>query len=73
VQQPDSNEAAYMSLLSTTKKSAETYEKVNDREGIVPWGKDSSVVLTDGEEIDWRPKKKYDLFLKGLKRSMICF
>jgi len=70
VQQPDSDEAAYMSLLSTAKKSAETYEKVNDREGIVPWGKDSSVVLTEGEGIDWRAKKKDDLFLKGQSKRI---
>ncbi|GMH51522.1 hypothetical protein TL16_g01030, partial [Triparma laevis f. inornata] len=45
--------------------SMETYEKVNNTEGIVPWGRDSNIEKTEGEGIDWHKEGKKDLFLKG--------
>lgn len=66
-----SNESdAYSKLLHVAQKSHETYETVNTREGIVPWGRDSNIEHTEGENVDWRREKKDDLFLKGQSKRI---
>jgi len=52
------------------KKSKNTYETVNTREGLVPWGKDSNLTKVSGEGVDWRSCKKDDLFLKGQSKRI---
>lgn len=61
---------AYSKLLQVAKTSHETYQSRNEREGIVPWGRDSDLVKTEGENIDWRHEKKDDLFLKGQSKRI---
>lgn len=66
-----SNEAdAYSKLLQVAQKSYETYESINTREGIVPWGRDANIERKDGENIDWHHEKKDDLFLKGQSKRI---
>lgn len=66
-----SSTAGYAALLKTAQKSQETYEEVNAREGIVPWGRDSNLAnKPDGEGVDWRAEKKDDLFLKGQSKRI---
>jgi len=67
---PENDEAGYAALLSAASKSAETYETVNQREGIVPWGKDSNIEAVSGEGVDWRKERKDDLFLKGQSKRI---
>jgi len=67
---PDDDASGYASLLSVAQKSKETYEKVNLREGIVPWGRDSNLEKLSGEGVDWRHSKKDDLFLKGQSKRI---
>lgn len=69
-QLPDSDAGGYAALLSAAQKSAETYETVNNRDGIVPWGKDSNISKTSGEGVDWVAEKKGDLFLKGQSKRI---
>ncbi len=69
-QMPDSDESGYAALFNAAQKSAETYETVNNRDGVVPWGKDSSLVRSSGEGIDWVAEKKDDLFLKGQSKRI---
>jgi nuclear GTP-binding protein len=61
---------AYSKLLQVARKSHETYQTVNTREGIVPWGRDSNIERTEGENVDWRHEKKDDLFLKGQSKRI---
>lgn len=69
--QDESDETnAYSKLLQVAKTSHETYETRNTREGIVPWGRDSNLEKTEGENVDWRHEKKDDLFLKGQSRRI---
>jgi nuclear GTP-binding protein len=71
VQVSISNEAdAYSKLLQVARKSHETYETINTREGIVPWGRDANIERTEGENVDWRHEKKDDLFLKGQSKRI---
>jgi len=67
---PDSDEGGYAALISAARQSNTTYEKVNNREGIVPWGKDSNIEATEGEGVDWINSKKDDLFLKGQSKRI---
>ena len=67
---PDSDEAGYAALLSAAQKSSDTYQQVNTREGIVPWGRDSNIEHKSGEGVDWRAEKKDDLFLKGQSKRI---
>lgn len=69
-QRPESDEAGYAALFAAAQKSNSTYETVNNREGIVPWGKDKNITKTEGEGIDWRHEKKADLFLKGQSKRI---
>lgn len=64
----DSN--AYAALLKFATKSHETYEEINNREGIVPWGRDNNITKESGEGVDWRHEKKDDLFLKGQSKRI---
>jgi nuclear GTP-binding protein len=67
----DGEEAdAYSKLLNVAQTSHETYETRNNREGIVPWGRDSNLERTEGENVDWRHEKKDDLFLKGQSKRI---
>ena len=67
----EDNEAeAYSKLLNVAKTSHETYEARNNAEGIVPWGRDSNLERTEGENVDWRHEKKDDLFLKGQSKRI---
>lgn len=61
---------AYSQLLNVAQTSHETYQELNTREGIVPWGRDSNVEATEGENVDWRYEKKADLFLKGQSKRI---
>jgi len=69
-QGPDNDESGYGALLSAATTSHETYETVNTREGIVPWGRDSNLDVNSGEKKDWRHEKKDDLFLKGQSKRI---
>ena len=61
---------AYSKLLQVAQTSHDTYESRNSREGIVPWGRDSNLERTEGENVDWRHEKKDDLFLKGQSKRI---
>ena len=67
---PENDEHGYGALVAAAQKSADTYEKVNSRKGIVPWGRDSNLQATEGEGVDWRHEKKDDLFLKGQSKRI---
>jgi len=67
-QQGDAN--PYSKLLRVAQTSHQTYRSRNSREGIVPWGRDSNLQRTEGENIDWRHEKKDDLFLKGQSKRI---
>jgi len=69
-QRPETDADVYAALLSAARTSNSTYETVNAREGIVPWGKDSNITATEGEGVDWRSEKKADLFLKGQSKRI---
>lgn len=69
-QRPESDSAGYAALLSAAQKSKLTYDTVNAREGIVPWGRDSNIEVKEGEGVDWRAEKKADLFLKGQSKRI---
>jgi nuclear GTP-binding protein len=69
-QLPDSDEAGYAALFAAAQKSSTTYETVNSRTGIVPWGKDTNITKTSGEGVDWVTEKKDDLFLKGQSKRI---
>mmetsp|Transcript_8354 Transcript_8354/g.15762 ORF Transcript_8354/g.15762 Transcript_8354/m.15762 type:complete len:625 (+) Transcript_8354:113-1987(+) len=69
-QRPESDEAGYAALFAAAQKSNSTYETVNSREGIVPWGRDKNIIKSEGEGIDWRHEKKADLFLKGQSKRI---
>ena len=60
----------YSKLLNVAKTSHNTYQSRNVREGIVPWGRDSNLKKTEGENVDWRHEKKADLFLKGQSKRI---
>ena len=60
----------YEKLMKVAQTSHATYDKRNSEEGIVPWGRDSDLVRTEGENIDWRHEKKDDLFLKGQSKRI---
>ncbi|KAG7355688.1 HSR1-like GTP-binding protein [Nitzschia inconspicua] len=66
----DNESDAYSKLLKVATISHETYETRNNREGIVPWGRDSNLEQTEGENVDWRHEKKDDLFLKGQSKRI---
>lgn len=67
---PDDDESGYGALLAAAQESEGSYLKVNTREGIVPWGRDSNVEAVEGEGVDWRKEKKDDLFLKGQSKRI---
>ena len=60
----------YAALMKVAQESNKHYEEINNKEGIVPWGRDSDLVRTEGEGVDWRHEKKDDLFLKGQSRRI---
>ncbi|KAL3917249.1 MAG: hypothetical protein SGILL_004802 [Bacillariaceae sp.] len=66
----DGEANAYSKLLQVAQTSHGTYETRNNREGIVPWGRDSNLERTEGENVDWRHEKKDDLFLKGQSKRI---
>ena len=61
-------EDGYAALLQTAKQSQDTYEDINARDDLVPWGKDSDLQKT--LPTDWRPERKDDLFLKGQSKRI---
>ncbi|KAL7545383.1 hypothetical protein ACHAWF_008733 [Thalassiosira exigua] len=67
---PTDDASGYAALLSAAQKSQNTYTKVNNRTGIVPWGKDSNLTKLEGEGVDWVHSKKDDLFLKGQSKRI---
>jgi nuclear GTP-binding protein len=69
-QDEDGESSAYSKLLQVAQTSHETYDSRNNREGIVPWGRDSNLERTEGENVDWRHEKKDDLFLKGQSKRI---
>ena len=68
--QPKDDTAGYEALFNAAKKSSDTYDTVNSRVGIVPWGRDSNIEKTEGEGVDWKLEQKADLFLKGQSRRI---
>lgn len=60
----------YTKLLNVAQTSHDTYQTRNTREGIVPWGRDSNLNVTENEKKDWRVEKKDDLFLKGQSKRI---
>ncbi|KAL7543003.1 hypothetical protein ACHAXR_012889 [Thalassiosira sp. AJA248-18] len=67
---PNDDAGGYAALFSAAQKSQDTYTKVNNRVGIVPWGKDSNLTKTEGEGVDWVHSKKDDLFNKGQSKRI---
>ncbi|KAL3774081.1 hypothetical protein ACHAW5_009543 [Stephanodiscus triporus] len=67
---PEDDASGYAALFAAAQKSQGTYAKVNDRVGIVPWGKDSNLTKTEGEGVDWVHAKKDDLFNKGQSKRI---
>jgi len=67
---PNDDASGYAAILAAATKSLGTYTKVNNRTGIVPWGKDSNLTKTEGEGVDWVHSKKDDLFLKGQSKRI---
>lgn len=67
---PSDDASGYAALLSAAQTSQNTYTAVNNRVGIVPWGKDSNLTKTAGEGVDWVHAKKDDLFLKGQSKRI---
>lgn len=67
---PTDDASGYGALFAAAQKSQDTYAKVNDRVGIVPWGKDTNLTKTEGEGVDWVHSKKDDLFLKGQSKRI---
>jgi len=67
---PQNDTAGYAALFDAAQKSAGTYQVVNSREGLVPWGRDSNIQPTEGEGVDWKLEQKADLFLKGQSRRI---
>jgi nuclear GTP-binding protein len=66
----EDDESGYSALLAVATKSSDTYETINTMEGIVPWGRDRNLTVTEGEGIDWRPQKKDDQFLYGQSKRI---
>lgn len=60
----------YAKMLEIAQASHETYQSRNNREGIVPWGRDLNLERKEGENVDWRHEKKDDLFLKGQSKRI---
>ncbi|KAL3817696.1 hypothetical protein ACHAXA_002845 [Cyclostephanos tholiformis] len=67
---PDDDASGYAALFAAAQKSRGTYENVNDRVGIVPWGKDTNLTKTEGEGVDWVHAKRDDLFNKGQSKRI---
>mmetsp|Transcript_11449 Transcript_11449/g.16795 ORF Transcript_11449/g.16795 Transcript_11449/m.16795 type:complete len:606 (-) Transcript_11449:48-1865(-) len=67
---PDDDAGGYAALMAAAQQSSDTYDKVNMRDGIVPWGRDSNIEKTSGEGVDWKMEKKDDLFLKGQSKRI---
>lgn len=67
---PTDDASGYGALLAAAQTSADTYDKVNTREGIVPWGRDKDVEATEGEGVDWVREKKDDIFMKGQSKRI---
>jgi len=63
-------EDGYGALLKTAQESNVEYDDANTRAGMVQIGRDSDIVQTSGEGIDWRPVAKTDLFLKGQSKRI---
>mmetsp|Transcript_31470 Transcript_31470/g.48277 ORF Transcript_31470/g.48277 Transcript_31470/m.48277 type:complete len:630 (+) Transcript_31470:228-2117(+) len=70
-QGPDDDASGYGALMAAAQKSNDTYQNINTREGIVPWGRDSNIDANNsGEGFDWHHEKKDDLFLKGQSKRI---
>jgi len=67
---PNDDAGGYAAILAAAQKSNTTYTTVNNRVGIVPWGRDSNLTKTEGEGVDWVHSKKDDLFLKGQSKRI---
>lgn len=67
---PEDDASGYAALLATARQSSQMYEEVNQREGLVEWGKDSNIEKESGEGVDWFKAKKDDLFLKGQSKRI---
>lgn len=66
----DKDDGGYGALLKAAQQSSSAYSEINNREGIVPWGRDSNVQATEGEGVDYRTERKDDLFLKGQSKRI---
>jgi nuclear GTP-binding protein len=67
---PDNDASGYGALLAAAQESSKAYETINQREGIVPWGRDFNIEQDSGEGVDWRTERKADLFLKGQSKRI---
>lgn len=70
VKGPHDDAGGYAALMAAAEQSSNTYNKINTRDGIVPWGRDSNIEKTSGEGVDWKKEKKDDLFLKGQSKRI---
>jgi len=70
VKGPNDDAGGYAALMAAAEQSSNTYNKINTRDGIVPWGRDSNIEKTSGEGVDWKKEKKDDLFLKGQSKRI---
>jgi nuclear GTP-binding protein len=70
VEEISEDKDAYSKLLQVAQTSHNTYDSRNMLEGIVPWGRDSNLERTEGENVDWRHEKKDDLFQKGQSKRI---
>jgi nuclear GTP-binding protein len=69
-EQQDESNNIYQALLQAAQKSQTTYDEINSRPGMVPFGRDSQLPKADGEGVDWRRERKDDLFLKGQSKRI---
>jgi nuclear GTP-binding protein len=67
---PDDDAGGYSALMSAALQSADTYQGMNAKEGIVPWGRDSNIEKTSGEGVDWVHEVKDEMFNKGQSKRI---
>jgi len=69
-QGPDTDQGGYEALLGAARTSQKTYDTVNSRDGEVPWGRDTDLIPTSGEGIDYRSETKSLVFTKGQSKRI---
>ena len=63
-------DGGYGALLKVACESNDIYAQTNNAEGMVQWGKDGQIEVTEGEGVDWRHEVRHDMFLKGQSKRI---